>query len=318
MKDLLADDRRLLAHLTRIDLFTEGASTPPVALSVAPTLRCNLSCSFCPFHAVDPSMEGELDPDLLLRTVRAWVRPPEGKRLALQSVEFTGGEPALWEPLSRTILTCRHEEDVRIGVKSNGMILELARNVLAACDWIRISLNGLDEGRDIPRLPPGTGCRFHGSYVLHARSTEGAVVRAGEWCEENGAPLRLVQDVFDTRHSAHADLVGAGARLAERFRTLRIVYVSPERMLPWHGRCWAPWLKLHAQPSGRLLACCVHTDYRADGKLDERRVVGSLPLGTMLVPGAYRMACDACTYHGHNTFAESVFAAKHGQDKSFP
>jgi hypothetical protein len=318
MSDLQASDRRLLAHLTRIDLFTEGASTPPVVLSVAPTLRCNLRCPFCPFRAVDPSVEGELDPDLLLRTVRVWARPPEGKRHALQSLEFTGGEPSLWEPLSRTILVCRHEEGLHIGVKSNGKILELAREVLAACDWIRISLNGLDEGRSIPRLPPGTGCRFHGSYVLHAGSDEGAIVRAGEWCAENGVPLRLVQDVFGTHPSAQADLVEAGTRLAERFRTLRVVSVSPERMLPWNGRCWAPWLKLHAQPSGRLLACCVHTDYGADGKLDERRVVGSLPRGTNVMPGTYRMACDACTYHGHNAFAENVFSAKQGQDRSFP
>jgi cyclic pyranopterin phosphate synthase len=116
-------------------------------LRVSLTDRCNLRCSYCmPAEGLDWLPHAEvLTDDEVVRLIEIGVR-----RLGIQEVRFTGGEPLIRRGFVDIVRRTRALGDhVELSVTTNGLGLERVAPALAAAglDRVNISLDTLDPTR---------------------------------------------------------------------------------------------------------------------------------------------------------------------------
>lgn len=97
-------------------------------LLIAPTYKCNITCSYCYSKEFDKTHGGDLSPEDLM-TVFDWAKEQNIKELLL-----AGGEPTIYRHLKLLVETAR-ELDIRVRLTSNG-IYNAATQKLMQAPWI--------------------------------------------------------------------------------------------------------------------------------------------------------------------------------------
>jgi len=154
---------KLYNYLDRLKNIKDLNKWQPINLQIAPTEKCNLNCSFC---SVKERGHEELSIESILQAI------VEFKQLGLLSVEITGGgDPTLYPKINELILFCK-ALNLKVGLITNGILLKdkIEQFVLDKLDWLRISLNGIDEGK-WPAIPKINGTLGF-SYVWNSKSNE--------------------------------------------------------------------------------------------------------------------------------------------------
>ena len=177
--------RKLLCHERNVKATEEGRAWP-VTIGIAVTTRCQLACPFCAVKERPDGMSLSWED---FKTAIACGRPGW-----TQGVEFNGGEPGLWPDISKGIMWADCN-GLSVGVVTNGALLShVPHAVLDLCAWIRVSLNGFEEGQSIPDA--WIRGRITGNFVWHIGASFRALEKAVEWCRRASTHLRLVVDAL--------------------------------------------------------------------------------------------------------------------------
>jgi len=136
----------------------------PISLSISPTSRCNLQCTFC--SNVNRDSHEDLDVEKCLEFIKTL------KSIGLKAVTITGGgDPTMYHGINVLIQYC-NMIGLKIGLITNGILLKgkVAQSCLDMLTWVRISMNGIDYNKriDLPDIKGTLGF----SYVINDQTTD--------------------------------------------------------------------------------------------------------------------------------------------------
>lgn len=118
---------------------------------------CNLACHFCGYSREIVRKRNITDPDRILafgKTLSDFQRET-GKEVL---VSWLGGEPLLWKELPRLSDTFRHELGIKLGITTNGTLLDrenIRTMLIKDYSLLTISLDGFSGHHDFHRCEDG-------------------------------------------------------------------------------------------------------------------------------------------------------------------
>ncbi len=232
----------------------------PIVCHVMPTSKCNMACSYC-------SVKNRGNEELTEEQVLTFLG-----RLAnrgLQSVIISGGgNPLLWEPLDRVILSAVNELGLSVGLITNGgtpdVWCHISGQGLDALAWIRLSLSAIDRTRTdwkdwlcMPESRNWDDVVFGASYIWHDQSDVlgGTTIERLRWVAEEIGPeyIRLLADCSWDQQ----DKVPERLQFLEGLRKrLGSPPFFAQRKLPAAPpRCWLGWLHPVLNTDGYVYPC---------------------------------------------------------------
>lgn len=295
---------KLLHNLDRLKEIKEGKFRP-ISIQIAPTDLCNLNCVFC---SVKNRPMKELKKEEVCKVLHDF------KELGAKSVEFTGGgDPTMYEHINEVIVFAKYL-GYRVGLITNGVLLDekLRSFALGQLDWVRVSLNGLDQGYDylnLPKLHDSVVLGF--SYVWNENSNRVVLDKIKKLKEKYGA--RYVRIVPDCRE---VELINDYKRKIEPlvweysdFFFQQKEYVPPES-------CRIGWLKPFVNSDGWVYHCSANPliDLKFNSKfrmcgIDRVKSVWSERAGKPFSTSN----CGECFFREHNELIENVMlGVEHG------
>ena len=149
---------KIIHHLDYLKAVKNKEVVAPIHVSVWPTIRCQLNCSYCCCRNV-PIREGEIN--LLDFKSAVDVLSKYGTK----AIEFSGGgEPLLWSHLEEAV-NYLHHKNIKISLITNGIALNNAsKNMLSKFSWLRISINSLKNAEKIKFDDIPT--KYSASYIV--------------------------------------------------------------------------------------------------------------------------------------------------------
>jgi len=131
---------KLLAHVDRWQKIARGQEIPPpVLVTIDPTNRCNLDCSWCNAKTVrarggDISEKSLMD---IAKFVGQW---------GVRAVCIAGGGEPMLHPAFGQLIAALMVNNIRIGVVTNGTKIDDFQQYLLFCDWVGISIDAGTAG----------------------------------------------------------------------------------------------------------------------------------------------------------------------------
>jgi MoaA/NifB/PqqE/SkfB family radical SAM enzyme len=119
--------------------------------------HCNLGCPFCGYSRDLRRTRTAANPDQVI-AFAALLRDYCAKYAREVLVSWLGGEPLMWPPLMNLSRQFKHGFHLRVGVTTNGTMLnsaDMRQHVIADYDEITISIDGIGEFHDRARSAPG-------------------------------------------------------------------------------------------------------------------------------------------------------------------
>lgn len=170
----------------RLERFKAGYLWPPhVVLNV--TSRCQLACAHCTYA------NRNKDQSIPWNDMRALL--PVLQRNGTRAIEHSGGEPTLY-PYFAEMAMLIHKHGFKQGLLTNGLRLSDREDVLGCFTWIRVSLDALTYGVDVPHFEVPDSVTVTASYIWGERSSAKALHAAADWSTAQGVPCRVVPDVW--------------------------------------------------------------------------------------------------------------------------
>jgi len=186
---------KLYNHLNTLHSIRDFKKWYPICLQIAPTELCNLNCKFC-------SVKNRGNKVLPFNAIMKTLNIMNG--LKLQSIEITGGgDPTLYPQINELIELTHDTYDLKVGLITNGIKLDniKSRNI-RKLSWLRISLNGLDEGI-MPKIPESVRCVLGFSYVWSKESTPDKLLEVYNLAKKyNVKYVRIVPDCLHIKHQS--------------------------------------------------------------------------------------------------------------------
>ncbi len=143
----------------RLKAWSQRRPQGPYSLEIHPTYKCNLSCSFCKYHAA--RLKGDVALDQELPMERWLTLLNEAGSMGTKEVRICGGGEPLYEP-SRAMTLIRRIKALSLkgSLLTNGTLLsrEMARELVnSEWDLLEVSIDAPDEQtHDTLRGVPGT------------------------------------------------------------------------------------------------------------------------------------------------------------------
>ena len=179
--------KKLLYHHEVIGKFKTSGIATPVSISIAPTSKCNLKCSFCSnvnrgkHEDIADGVTAKLMKDLTVK--------------GLKTVEWTGGgDPTLY-PWINDMIGLADMLGLQQGLITNGVAIaeNISQRNLDKLSWLRISMNCLDyiDSIEIPDIKGVLGF----SYVMNEKTDHRVLDRLKRYTKVyEPAYVRIVPD----------------------------------------------------------------------------------------------------------------------------
>ncbi|MBD0275298.1 MAG: radical SAM protein [Acetobacteraceae bacterium] len=197
--------------------------TPPRALQVHVTRRCNLRCLHC-YSSSGPEARGELPAELLRGAI------DDAATLGYGVMAVSGGEPLLYRPLAEMLGHARRR-GLATAITTNGMLLDHRRleSLRGTVSFIAVSLDGAPDMHDQMRAWPGafaamagrigelraSGIPFGFLFTL-TRASARHLDWVADFAAENGAAALQVHPLSEVgRAAGHGGEGAASPELAK-------------------------------------------------------------------------------------------------------
>lgn len=145
---------KLIHHTDHLRKMKTGVVVAPIHVSIWPTVRCQLSCSYCCCRNEDKNHEDLSFNDFTLAVDVL-------KRYGTKAIEFSGGgEPLLWSHINKAIELV-HSKRIKMSLITNGLALKDFD--VSKFEWIRISVSSMNQIRKV-KIPKNA--RVSLSYIL--------------------------------------------------------------------------------------------------------------------------------------------------------
>jgi len=146
------DSHKLMYHVHRVADWREGKNIYPIYMEASPSGACNHRCTYCALDFMDYQKR-------FLETSIFKERLSELGSLGLKSIMFAGeGEPFLHRDMAEIVCHSRRA-GIDVALTTNGVLFkpDLAEDVLAHSEWIKVSINGAtpETYANIHRTRPG-------------------------------------------------------------------------------------------------------------------------------------------------------------------
>ena len=122
---------KLFAHVDTWRPLAKGEAPPPVLVTIDPANACNLKCSYC--NAAKVTGLGTKIPESLNVPLAEFLH-----KWGVRAVCVAGGGEPLLNP---GIIAPLCEAGIRVGVVTNGLLIEGRRQSLRQCDWVGVSVD---------------------------------------------------------------------------------------------------------------------------------------------------------------------------------
>lgn len=291
---------KIYNNLDRIVEFQKTGVLRPITLNFSPTNNCNLNCSFCSVKNRDKSQELDWD------TAVAYLDFFADR--GIKTLKFTGGgEPTVWEHFDKFVIYSKNKfPHIKLSLITNGMNLQNhPLELISSFDWIRISLNAFDQGKE-PMVPLFHTTLISFSYVYN-KSTTPEVIRKLEellWAFPTTI-LKVQMDVFDESLKISKELMElmSGEFDSRVFLNQKVTkFVNPE--------CFMGWVKPLVNPDGKIYRCSCNalTDKKYNGEFEIEDYT--------ITPDIFDTSiCDFCYFGEQNKFIDDIYKnrnLKHG------
>ena len=177
---------KLLQHLKYLSLFQEKTALRPINIQLAPTESCEGKCGFCSVKNRD--ITGKIPYSKISEGLSRF------KLMGAKAVEITGGgNPLLYRDKDKNInnvinLANGLAYDIGLITNSSHPLSCLTETSIDSLNWLRISLNFLDEGFD-----KYNGENFKGidtnklsfSYIVNNKTTKDTIKQIRQVVEDN-------------------------------------------------------------------------------------------------------------------------------------
>ena len=197
VKKLETGVSKLVHHPEHLAKMRAGQVVAPIHVSIWPTVRCQLNCSYCCCRNEDEyerSAEAvggeERHTEMTLQEVKTAV-----DALALygtKAIEFSGGgEPTLWPHLADAV-DYIHDKGISLSLITNGLSLDLLSNdTIKKFSWIRISIQSMNYVQKIKwqRLVDLTRISF--SYIVADGESYDEIRKFHPYCAVEGITTRI-------------------------------------------------------------------------------------------------------------------------------
>lgn len=286
---------------------TSSNDIKPIHIQVSPTNKCNLNCSFCSCSNVERGQELEINK--LIDTMRQF------KKLGARAITITGGgEPCCYPdlPVLLKMLDCL---GIKIGLVSNGLLLNKIIDQLKYLTWCRVSAS---DFRDIDQLisvltPLVSTVQIDWaiSYVVTKEFDIDKFVKVVEFANKfRLTHVRAVRDLLDL--DSPPMTVNIQNELKKRdIDDSLVVYQDRTASTRGTKSCLVSLLKPFLATDGYFYPCC-GVQYAIDG------TVGFFPKQMRLCKQADLLnyfnkqnpfdgrVCDVCYYDGYNNLLETM------------
>lgn len=284
----------------------------PVHIQFLPTNRCNLNCKFCSCAERDKDLE--MDIDLARRIIG------ECKKAGTKAVTITGGGDPLMYPHFSELIDCFHENDIKIGLVCNGILLEKADvAALKKITWCRISNDDFrtftpayrDGISRVVTAAPEVDWAF--SHVVSSTPNVEEIAKIVTFANEHRfTHVRLVADLF---HPEYINMEVLGEKLrAMGVDDAKVIYQG-RKAFERGGDCYIGYIKPLIGPDAKVYACCgvqyaleePSKDLPEELCLGDARDIADI-LSRSNVPLDGRV-CAKCYYTNYNTLLRAMLAS---------
>ena len=177
---------KLMHHLGHLEAMVAGKPVAPIHVSVWPTIRCQLRCSYCCCRNVVDRTVGDIDKDEFMSAVDVLAK------YGTKAIEFSGGgEPLLWPHLyeaSKYVAS----KGIKLSLITNGLALkDVPLEVLSLFAWIRVSLHSVGHAKSIDFDRPRSVTRASASYIVSASDDLSCIPGLAAVAAEKRLTLRI-------------------------------------------------------------------------------------------------------------------------------
>lgn len=319
---------------------------PPIAVTVDPSLACNLDCSFCNAKNIRDE-KSMMSPEWLIALPRLL------KEWGVKAVTIAGGgEPLMNKHIDLFLYACK-DVDLPVGLITNGVLINKHKDaILDCCKWVGVSV---DAGRsNTYSALKGTKTDYFNSVVHNIKeiSNKGVEVTYKYLvCPENiydiKKAIQIAYDVgCDQMHIRPMGRTWSDEDIDKPIFTEEEVNVALEEITEgrkefendkfkvfgithkfgdnWNvendfGKCYSAFMYLLIQPNGMISTCC---DRRGDEKVLLAKNL-SKPKSILNYWGTEEhielfnnidvRKCCRCTFSLHNQVFENMIL----EDKTF-
>jgi MoaA/NifB/PqqE/SkfB family radical SAM enzyme len=289
-KVFTSNSAKLLGNIDRLAEFKVSGILRPITLDAAPTNSCNQNCGFCFVKDRDKSFQ--LTYEQVIECTDYYIKQ------GIRGIELTGGgEPTMWPYLAKYIDYCA-EKKLKIGLITNGLKLhEFEQETLAKLTFVRVSLNGIDNGW-FPTFKVPSNVVLSFNYVWHEGSQlfkHGPILMKIITQYPDARALKIQKDVFSKINVLSIPDFG-DPRVFIMEKTNDVVPT----------KCYMGWLKPHLDADGFIYRCSCSATFNRRFKKEYR-------IGTLNSVGQYPDAdkfstaqCSYCYFAVQNNFVQQV------------
>jgi organic radical activating enzyme len=241
MKEFTPGVHKFVKHLEHIQKMKNGEAVAPIHVSIWPTIRCNLKCSYCCCKDT-PRDAPDLDFEVYTRAINVL------NKYGTKAIEFSGGgEPLLWEAFSDAVIYATNM-GLKVSLITNGVYLnKIPKEVLKKLAWIRISFQSEEHAKSIDYTHLA-GIKYSGSFIVTEEiGYVEKLIGIAELCSKNDIVLRVAfakpcEDNFEEAIKRIVLLTGPN------------VFFSDKQ----HGvpdGCYMAWIRAAIDWEGNFLPC---------------------------------------------------------------
>jgi len=191
---ITSNEVKLFKHLDNLKSIQNGVAKP-VMFHIAPTNKCNMTCTHCCFEGRDKSLElSTKELSDLLESV---------KIVGAEAIEWTGGgEPTLYRGLADATRQAK-DLGLAVGMCTNGLVKNVDLDY-SLFDWVRVSMNVFDKYKDrsawkstvkeMQEFTKVTAC-----YVASKDITESIFYDITSFANMNKIPTRITPDCIQPK-----------------------------------------------------------------------------------------------------------------------
>ena len=258
MREFTPGVHKLVKHLEHLQKMKAGEVVAPIHVSIWPTIRCNLKCSYCCCKNTERNSP-DLDFEIYKRAVDVL------SKYGTKAIEISGGgEPLLWKDFSRAV-DYTVDKGIKVSLITNGVYLDrVPKETLRKTSWVRISMQSADHVRAINRAHL-KGIKLSGSFIVSDNTDRvQEMIEVAEFCNDNRITLRVAVE-----RPCDDDFEKSIKYIVSQINSPFVFFSDKEHGTP--DGCYMAWIRAAIDWEGDFLPCpSMHLSEEYRGYIPEK------------------------------------------------
>jgi len=137
---------KIFKHMDKLRSIQNGVLTSPITIRLKPTNVCQHNCFYCAYRDTDGYMKGSygfnkmdsIPLDIMKQLLKDIID------MGVKGIILSGGgEPLIYEHIEY-VLSTLNDNNIDVGIITNGKNLDKVANLVSEAKWVRVSLDATD------------------------------------------------------------------------------------------------------------------------------------------------------------------------------